>query len=245
MDEKNDLNIAYKLVRLKLSDPGKPYPLYVLTENPIPFGVWVSAQEGKRLENGKVKARTGSKGGLSYRPGWHLSDIPLATHIGKTNKNDNSRSIHWMHEDEVWCECRYSSDINYQAEADSRGWENGKFSTVRAQLDHIPENGYYRYKTNPSMLGKWIIAGKIMVVRILSDDEVAKICRSKGYEPLPRENPLDKRLLGEYNLAQNDEIDAKPISVVKKITQLKVEASTLSQTPDVKKDWKTVKDVEI
>ena len=36
------------------------------------------------------------------------------------------------------------------------------------------------------MLGRWIIAGSMKVVRVLSDNEVALICHEKGYKPLSR-----------------------------------------------------------
>ena len=63
---------------------------------------------------------------------------------------------------------------------------NGKFIPVKAMLTRIPEDGFYRYKTSPMMLGKWIIAGSMKVNRILPDDEVAQICKAAGYEALPR-----------------------------------------------------------
>ena len=53
-------------------------------------------------------------------------------------------------------------------------------------MTSIPVRGYYRFKTSPQMLGKWIIAGSMKINRILSDEEAAKIVRSAGYEPLPR-----------------------------------------------------------
>ena len=68
--------IAYKLLRMK---GDKLYPLFVLSDQEIPIGVWLDAKEGERLTNGKVKSKLGP---LQFRPGWHLSDIPLSVHIG-------------------------------------------------------------------------------------------------------------------------------------------------------------------
>ena len=53
-------------------------------------------------------------------------------------------------------------------------------------MDTIPVNGFYRFKTSPSMLGKWIIAGRMKINRVLSDKEVEEICLQNGYNPLPR-----------------------------------------------------------
>ena len=91
-----------------------------------------------------------------------------------------------MHPDTVWCECRFHDCVSYQEEAQANGWKKGKFSAARAMLNHIPENGFYHYKTNPAMFLDWIIAGEMKLVRILSDEEVAEICRNNGVEPQPR-----------------------------------------------------------
>lgn len=162
--------IAYKLMRRK---GNKLFPLFVLTNEEVPIGVWLDAKEGERLPNGKVKSKLGP---LQFRPGWHLSDIPLAVHIGI--KEDGV--IKYMHPDDVWCECEYSDEIDYQEQAE----RNGK--GYKAMMDEIPVDGFYRFKTSPVMLGKWIIAGRMKINRVLSDEEVGEICRQHGYNPLPR-----------------------------------------------------------
>ena len=63
--------IAYKLFRVKKSEPGKIFPLYVLADKETPMGIWLEAESGIRTEDGKVKSKLGK---LAYRPGWHLSD---------------------------------------------------------------------------------------------------------------------------------------------------------------------------
>ena len=171
--------IGYKLFKVKRKQPGKLFPLYVMTEKPVPLGVWIKAELGPTDGNGKVISKIGP---LCFRPGWHLSEIPLAVHIGI---RENGK-IKYMHDDEVWCECEFSDGIDYQPEADANGRRGNKFIPVKAMLDRIPENGFYRYKTSPVMLGKWIIAGSMKVNRVLSDGEVKRICEEAGYEPLPR-----------------------------------------------------------
>ena len=175
--------IGYKLFRVKRSAPGQLFPLYVLSDQPVPIGVWLPAQEGPRKENGKVRSRIGD---LAFRPGWHLSDLPLAIHIGI--KEDGV--IRYMHDDEVWCECEYSDAVDYQPVADQQGMRAGVFHPRNAMLTEIPVDGFYRYKTSPQMLGKWIIAGSMKVLRVLPDEEVAGICRAAGYDPLPRKQPF-------------------------------------------------------
>lgn len=182
---------AYKLFRVKKSEPGKLFPLYVLSDEPTPIGKWLPAKCGE-MKDGKVKSKLGL---LAYRPGWHLSDVPIATHIGIKENG----VIKYMHDDEVWCECEFSDAVNYQLEANRLGTENGKLVPKKAMLRKIPENGYYRYKTNPNMLGDWIIAGAIKVIRVLSDAEAGRICREHGITPLPRKHDMN---LSEYGFEE-------------------------------------------
>lgn len=167
--------IGYKLFRYS---KGNLYPLYVLANNPIPIGVWLDAEEGPITERGKVKSRLGE---LAYRPGWHINyDAPYVNHIYSIHNG-----VRYQKDGTVWGEVEYRGK-DYQEKANERGWLKGKWSPVRAQLDCVPVGGYYRYKTNPNMEGSWIIAGEMKVNRILSDDEVVKLCNECGYEPLRR-----------------------------------------------------------
>lgn len=170
--------IAYKLFRLK---NGRLYPLYVRTNVPVPIGVWLEAREGERLPNGKVKAKLGQ--GLKFRPGWHLSDVPTATHIGV---KENGKIV-CRHPCQVWCEVEYHTENNYTAKALARGLNPITHNVVRkdCDLDYIPKNGFYRYKTSPNMLGEWIIAGEMRVRRVLTEDEVKAICKEHEIIPQP------------------------------------------------------------
>lgn len=174
-------NIAYKLFRVSVSYPGKLFPLYVNSDKETKIGEWLDAECGELTKNGKVKSRLGE---LCYRPGWHLSDLPYATHIGV--KNDQG-IIEFMKPDTVWCECEYSDETNYQLIANKNGINRkGKLVEKNAYLTKIPVNGFYRYKTNPNMYGNWIIAGSIKINRVLSDEEVKEILINHGLKPMER-----------------------------------------------------------
>ena len=170
---------AYKLFRISKKNKGCLFPLYVNAEKPTPLHQWLEAECGEMI-NGKVKSRLGL---LAYRPAWHLSDLPLATHIGV---KDESGRIAYQHSDSVWAECSYSDAVDYQPEADKRGFVNGRFDSRKAYLDYIPHNGFYRYKTSPTMTGNWILAGEIMVNRVLTDNEVNDILFANHITPMPR-----------------------------------------------------------
>lgn len=167
---------GYKLFRKK---DEKLYPLYVLATKETPIGVWLEAESGPRTDKGKVKSRLGE---LAYRPGWHINDgLPYVNHI--YSAHDGKK---YLKDGCVWCEVEYKTDHCYSAEAREAGWKNGKWSAVRAQLDYVPVGGYYKYKTNPNMDGAWVIAGEMKVIREMTDEEVTRICKENGYEPLAR-----------------------------------------------------------
>lgn len=182
--------IGYKLFRVSKNYPGKLFPLYVNANTNIPIGEWISAEPGERLENGKVKSKLGP---LRYRPGFHINDVaPYVCHIGQKVNG----KITYMRPDTVWAEVEYQIDVDYCEEAKANGiTESGRFNHIKADLNHVPENGFYRYKTSPTMTGEWIIAGEMKVLRILNDQEVKQICEAAGTEYLPRKEIID---LSEY-----------------------------------------------
>lgn len=186
------MGYAYKLFRVSKKNKGCIYPLYVNANKPTPIGVWLEAECGERTSNGKVKSRLGE---LCYRPAWHLSEYPLATHIGVKGATG---TIEMMKPDTVWCICEYSDRVNYQEMANRNGYVNGKFVPKNAYIKQVPVNGYYRYKTNPNMFGTWILAGEIKVLKVLTDAEVTQILHKYNLPVMPRKGgAID---LSEYAL---------------------------------------------
>lgn len=181
---------AYKLFRVIKNKKGNIYPLYVLADEPTPIGVWIRAKEGIKIDGkDKVKSRIGE---LALRPGWHCSDIPLAIHIGVRDENGNIIKMNSQH---VWCEVEYNNNNNYQEQVNKIGTIKDKFVPKKAYFKHVPKDGYYRYKTNPNMLGEWIISSDIKIIKILSDEEVNQILIKKGYTPMERDG-------GQINLKE-------------------------------------------
>jgi len=171
------MKTAYKLFKIK---SGKLYPLYILADKEIPMGEWIEAETGELLDNGKVKSKLGQ---LCFRPGFHLADIPYAAHIGQKDGEGNLL----MKPDTVWCEVEYSDEVDYQPVANKNGTnKDGKVIPVKSYLKEIPVNGYYRYKTSPLMYEDWIIAGAIKVLKILTNEEIDRICWEHGIEPQKR-----------------------------------------------------------
>jgi len=169
--------IGWKLMR-KYSN-GVYGPLYVGTDDRWRIGDKVFAKEGDKAEDGvHVKSKLGD---LAYRPGLHLNyDAPHVEHIYSMHNG-----VKYMKDGCVWVEVEYSSNINYQNEARENGWLNGRWAPKRAQLDHVPTDGYYKYKTSSNMRGWWVICGWMKLIREVPWDEVDRLCREKGLVPLP------------------------------------------------------------
>ena len=186
--------VAYKVFYAK---NGELYPPMVA--NPggegTPVGVWLDADIGQQAAPSKTgrqqvkaggKGTQGGSGSLAFRPGWHLGDVPHATQFARLNPETGKKEL--FPSNFVWAACEYAADVDYQEEAMSYGYtENGKFRHSYAGLPRLPEDGYYRYRTNPKPdTVPWIITGAMKVNRILTDAETDAICRENGVEPMAR-----------------------------------------------------------
>ena len=194
---------AYKVFKVK---NGKLYPPMVA--NPggadTPVGVWLEADEGEFAglsKTGRPQVKSTGSGTLSYRPGWHLGDVPRAAQFDRTNKETGEKEFP---KDFVWAECDYIMEKSYQDESDNQGYmrrdkegneyKSDKYQHSLAGLPYMPKDGYYKYRTNPRPdTVPWIITGAMKVNRLLSDAEVADILKSKGIEA-PHRQGGDKTL---------------------------------------------------
>ena len=149
---------TYKLFRRK---NGKLYPLYVDANTEMTIGTWLNAKIGDKVDETHVKSRLGS---LSLRPGFHSTTIPFTDWIGK--KREDGRLL--QKKNTVWCECTVEG--------------NEQTVTNRNGLRTLPD-GWYFFKTNSKQERPWIISNRIMINRVLSNDEVGEICRQHGIEP--------------------------------------------------------------
>jgi hypothetical protein len=225
-DAPKKTGIGYKVFALK---DGKLYPPMVA--NPggkdTPVGIWLNADAAPVVgtsKTGRLKVKAGGKGTqggsgtLAYRPGWHLGEIPYALQFNRVNPDTGAREL--FPNNFVWAEVEYANDVDYQDEAMSYGMNpSGKFQHSLAGLPKVPENGSYRYRTNPNPeTDPWIITGAMRVNKILTPSEVDKIVRDAGREPQPRQegsvtdeqvNALNEqmtrgRFIGEKGAAQLD-----------------------------------------
>ena len=209
-----ETGIAYKVFFVK---DGKLYPPMVANPDgaDTPMGVWLNADVGTAAppsKTGRAQVKAGGKGtqggsgSLAFRPGWHLGDLPRASQFDRVNPETGKKEL--FPENFVWAEVEYAKDVDYQEEAMSYGYtENGKFRHAYAGLPKLPENGYYRYRTNPKPdTVPWIITGAMKVNRLLSDAEVNAILEANGVAPVHRQGGdvgLDKFGFDENGTAQD------------------------------------------
>lgn len=207
--------IAYKVFKVK---NGKLYPPMVANAGgaDTPIGVWLDAEEGEFAglsKTGRPQVKSTGSGNLSYRPGWHLGDVPRAKQFDRLNKETGEYEFP---KDFVWAECEYAMDVDYQPESDARGYErtkvdkdgnvittkSDKYQHSLAGLPKLPTNGYYKYRTNPNPdTVPWVITGQMKVKRLLSDAEVNAILEKNGIEPIHRQG--GDKTLAELGLKES------------------------------------------
>jgi hypothetical protein len=224
-----ETGVAYKVFFVK---DGKLYPPMVANPDgaDTPMGVWLNADMGVAAppsKTGRAQVKAGGKGtqggggSLAFRPGWHLGDLPRASQFDRVNPETGKKEL--FPENFVWAEVEYAKDVDYQEEAMSYGYtENGKFRHAYAGLPRLPENGYYRYRTNPNPdTVPWVITGAMKVNRLLSDAEVNKILAENGVDPVHRQGGdvgLDKFGFNEdgtvkYSLSDQTDMRFTPAEI--------------------------------
>jgi len=177
---------------------GKLYSPMVANPNgaDTPVGVWLDADAAPiagESKTGRPQVKAGGKGTqggsgtLAYRPGWHLGEIPYAIQFNRLNPETGEKDLYPA--DFVWAEVEYAMDKDYQKEAEAEGMNaSGIFQHSLAGLKRVPEDGFYRYRTNPNPeTDPWIITGSIKVNKVLTNEEVDELVRKAGREPQKRQ----------------------------------------------------------
>ena len=88
----------------------------------------------------------------------------------------------------VWCEVEYVADIDYTNEVEKL--------PRKCFTDRLPDGGFYKFRESGNRL--WIIADRIKVDRILSEDERQKMLVAMGYNEAlafePYRKAMEKRM---------------------------------------------------
>ena len=155
---------TYKMFKVK---GGKLYPLYVEAKREMPLGTLLQAHVGELVDETHVKA-SGCGGRLALRPGFHSTLIPYTDWIGKRAADGTLL----QRADTVWCECQVFGEEQIVKD--------------RWGLRTLPE-GFYFFRTNAKQRDPWVISRTLLIKRILSDSEVAAICKAHGIEAQRKE----------------------------------------------------------
>ena len=168
-----EIRTGYKLFEMR--NDGKLFPLFIGKKKETPMNEWVPAEI---IMDHK---------GFAHRPGWHLGAlIPSAPWL--MSANGTYKSQRGKRFKRVWCKVEYVADIDY--------------TDIVAQLpkkcftDRLPDCGFYAFRESGDRL--WIIADRIKITKVLSEEERMEILNAVGYDEskefAPYKAAMDKRM---------------------------------------------------
>lgn len=165
-------SIGYKLFEMR--DDGKLFPLFIGKTQETKMNKWVPAEIVMEHK------------GFAHRPGWHLGatmpSAPWLMGIDGTYKSQRGKRFK-----RVWCEVEYATDIDYTDIVEQL--------PKKCFTDRLPDNGFYKFRESGNRL--WIIADRIKITRIISEEERLQILNELNYneqkEFEPYRRALEKR----------------------------------------------------
>lgn len=148
---------GYKLFEQR--EDGKLFPLFIGKNEETVMNEWIMAQIIDKHP------------GFAHRPGWHIgAAIPSAPWLMSadgTYKSQRGKKFK-----RVWCEVEYAADIDYTSVVEKL--------PKKCFTDRLPDGGYYNFKESGNRL--WIIADRIKVTKILSEEERQDILKAMCYD---------------------------------------------------------------
>lgn len=159
---------GYKLFEQR--EDGKLFPLFIGKTKETPIDEWVMAEIVMEHK------------GFAHRPGWHigahLPSAPWLMGADGTYRSQRGKSFK-----RVWCEVEYVADVDYTNEVQNL--------SKKCFTDKLPNNGYYEFKESGDRL--WIIADRIKITKILSEDERQNILKEMNYNEVEAFEPYKLR----------------------------------------------------
>lgn len=158
----------------EMDSNGKLFPLFIGKTKETPIDEWI---DGEIIPTKSFKTR----------PGWHLNcELPSAVHL--MSADGTYKSQRGKNFKRVWCEIEYIADIDYTSCV--------QMLPDKCFTDRLPNNGFYKFKESGNRL--WIIADKIKVTRILSENERQNILKEMNYNEVeafaPYKASFEKRM---------------------------------------------------
>lgn len=150
-------NIGYKLFEMR--DDGKLFPLFIGKTQETPMNEWVMAEIVEYHPS------------FAHRPGWHIGaaipSAPWLMSFDGTYKSQRGKRFK-----RVWCEVEYIADVDYTTEVEQL--------PKKCFTDRLPTNGFYNFRESGNRL--WVIADRIKINRIISEQERMKILDAMQYD---------------------------------------------------------------
>ena len=143
----------------EMDSKGKLFPLFIGKKEETPKNEWIMAQI---IEDHP---------GFAHRPGWHIgTGVPSAPWL--MSANGTYKSQRGKRFKRVWCEVLYVADIDYT--------EYVSKLPKKCFTDRLPEGGFYNFRESGNRL--WVIADRIKVTRVLSEEERMEILKEMNYD---------------------------------------------------------------
>lgn len=167
---------GYKLFEMR--DDNQLFPLFINKTKETPTNEWVMAEIIDYHPS------------FSHRPGWHLgAKLPSAPWLLSADgiyKSQRGKRFR-----RVWCEVEYVADIDYTNEVEKL--------PRKCFTDRLPDGGFYNFKESGNRL--WIIADRIKITRILSEEERQQILKEMNYDETAAFEPYKKAFEKRIKLA--------------------------------------------
>lgn len=148
--------IGYKL--FEMDEQGNLRALFIDKNTIMPIGDW-------------LKAGIHPTKGFAARPGFHIGEIPSAPWLMSADGTYKSqRRKYWKR---VWAEVEYVANCNYTQAVSIFSNKCFKYT--------LPTDGFYLFKETG--VGRiWIIADKMRINKILSEEERRQILQEMDYD---------------------------------------------------------------
>ena len=163
---------GYKLFEQR--EDGKLFPLFIGKTKETPMNEWVMAEIVMEHK------------GFAHRPGWHLGAVlpsaPWLMGSDGTYKSQRGKTFK-----RVWCEVEYVADIDYT--------EIVQDLPKKCFTDRLPDDGFYNFRESGNRL--WVIADRIRITKILTEEERLAILKEMNYDEeqmfLPYKEVFERR----------------------------------------------------
>lgn len=163
---------GWKLFEMDM-DSKKLYPLFIGKKTETPMNEWVMAEIIDYHPS------------FTHRPGWHLSkgefppDAPWLKSFDGTYKSQRGKRFR-----RVWCEVEYVADVDYTEEVLRQ--------PKKCFTDRLPDGGFYNFRESGNRL--WIIADRIRVTKIISEEERQNILKDMDYNEMEAFEPYRRAM---------------------------------------------------